>query len=354
MTNNRSSASPQALTAYAKAAGDINTKLGAEARALWTALSTFGASCTEFRFGVGPALAQPFQVYVQQASPVDAWVAQVARWFLAADKGTGADRAAALAQLNKLLGAGPPSWPWTPSVQRQAPPLLTPGQWNQLRETLAPEEYRRLRELVGRYQTLQQQGRVSDSQTAALRRELGNVLQQAAAARAGGGTAATVAAGAGVVSAGLLADDATVVGVADDPLLLLTGAVAAGAGLWAWHEREQLAQSAQAAASAVANRLGNLVHAEESDDSDRTWPKEWEQGWEQPEIPEAPAGSLQHKTGKWWKKRGLDPHTEKGEWGARDEEDFYIDDNDFVWLKRKGSPDSTAEPIGPLDSFGGE
>lgn len=85
MGANTSSAVAQALIDYSTAAAEINGALNNEATRLWSALSSFAATCTEYRTGIGPELAGELRTYVNRTAPTDAWVRQVGQDFAKAD-----------------------------------------------------------------------------------------------------------------------------------------------------------------------------------------------------------------------------------------------------------------------------
>jgi hypothetical protein len=67
-------------------------------------------------------------------------------------------------------------------------------------------------------------------------------------------------------------------------------------------------------------------------------------------IPDQPSGSLRRPSADFWLKRDIDPHEVKRDivGSKMSLHDLYLDDQDHVWLKRKGSDDSAAEYVGTL------
>lgn len=109
MGANTSSAVAQALIDYSTAAAEINGALNNEATRLWSALSSFAATCTEYRTGIGPELAGELRTYVNRTAPTDAWVRQVGQDFAKADgrpqQNTGSPLLAAMGLAASSAGA---------------------------------------------------------------------------------------------------------------------------------------------------------------------------------------------------------------------------------------------------------
>jgi RHS repeat-associated protein len=75
------------------------------------------------------------------------------------------------------------------------------------------------------------------------------------------------------------------------------------------------------------------------------------------ESEEKVAGTLQDKSAKWWKSKGIDPEELKeGYWGTNNGSlyDLFIDDKGIVWTKRKGVDDSKAQRVGTLEQAADE
>jgi hypothetical protein len=103
MARETSSAQPQALFHYTRAAEDINSSLVCEAEQLAATLDTFHKCCTEPTNDIGPALADRMRQYVnEKMMPKDEWVEQVGRAFQLADSADGSTRVIGLALLQEL------------------------------------------------------------------------------------------------------------------------------------------------------------------------------------------------------------------------------------------------------------
>ncbi|NJK81482.1 MAG: hypothetical protein HC914_17000 [Chloroflexaceae bacterium] len=72
-----------------------------------------------------------------------------------------------------------------------------------------------------------------------------------------------------------------------------------------------------------------------------------------PAIPDQPAGTLRFKDKKFWESKNIAVHQVKRRIaGAHSSlHDLHLDDNDEVWIKRKGADDSTANYVGTLEEL---
>ncbi len=89
MTDETSSADPQALSAYADAGLRIDAELEASAARLAGVLAEFAATCREYPLGIDASLADPLRGLARRTVEHNLWVRQVGEQFALADAGAG-------------------------------------------------------------------------------------------------------------------------------------------------------------------------------------------------------------------------------------------------------------------------
>lgn len=249
----RSSAIPGRLFEYNKQTQLTQTELARHAPALSTAITAFQETCTEYYVDLDDFV-WDLNTFITHDNNLSRWVGVVGLSFLLADKGL----------LTIAIPANPDD--------------LNPPESKV--ETIDLDERTELLNLIEWAKSLLEDGDLTDEQRADLEEKVRAAEQALAAQAEDTGNEHYAAAGVMVAGAGvLLADDVTVVGVADDvaiPFVLVAAGAVALWGVFSALGDQSPAEQISEAISQLNNESSEAGQSEESRDFlDKNDPNSW-------------------------------------------------------------------------------